>query len=265
MDGFAQMMQDELTATPPPRHVVLRPFGDALREWANLLGMVVISLFLSYVIIKIAVDSWVVDKGVQTTAKVFEHSTSREKGYLYHYLHVAFPDQGGTERKADICVGQPEYEAHVDGDSIEVRYIPGFTQWAVSSQYRPNPNGIYGALPLVLLVIAVFQFSISRLINDYQYFKYGVFAIGRVTNVDHKGGGISGQGRGAQEIIRVEYLLNGVKNETVITRPLSDSSLNTEVAVVVIFDRPGKIRMFFNNDNCSIFQVKVPDSFYNQQ
>jgi hypothetical protein len=264
MDGFVQMIQDELTATPAPRRVVLRSLGDAIQEWGQIFVFLVLALFWSCFVIRFTVNTLLLEHGVQTTAKVMDSFTSMQKGRLYHYLHVTFPDQAGAEKTSDICVSGQEYAAHPIGETVAIHYIPGFTQWAVSNQNPPNPYSPYLAGFFAISGLSCFLFPAFRKAEEYQYFKYGIFAKGTVTNFKEQGGGLSGKGRGAREIIRVEYVLNGVKNETVVNRPKSDNTLNNEAAVVVMPDKPGKIRVFFSNDNCSIFQVRVPDSFYNQ-
>jgi hypothetical protein len=262
MEGFAQMVQDELTATVPPRNVVLRDFGDSALQWgAILLGFVIGLLFL-YFGTECLAEYLAPENGVSVTAQVTGHSISHGKGGTHYYLQVAFQDQQDERKVSQIWVRQQEFNAYSNDSSIAIKYMPGFILWPVLSQYGSNSDTIYAVI--LLFVLALVGFLVPGLVitKDFKFFKNGVFIKGTVTNVQDEGD--PRRGRRTWEKIKVEYLLNGVKNETLVTRPGSDATLNNEAAVVVIPGEPEKIRVFFSNDNPSVFQVKVPDSFYKQ-
>ncbi len=257
MEGFAKWVQDELTATPPPRSVRLRDFGDAWKEWAWVLFFLGYAVFLGYFFVEKTIMALAPDYGLAVSAKIKGHSIGGSKSGRNYFLHVAFTDPHGNPQVSEMCAGRPFYDANPDGGSVSIKYIDGFPQWAVWDGDGADLYDICGMGLLGLLALFFVFIPVNLLYREYKIFKNGVFVEGTVTDAHDKA-----NGRNPLEIITVQYSVDGVPYEKVVKRGVASGDLEKDAAVVVIPGHPGKTGVYFSNSNKTIFKVGVPDSYY---
>jgi hypothetical protein len=191
MADFFKVLEAEISKNPPPRKVGFRPFAQAKKRWILmiLLNGIFMGLFLWLCLLSI--PFWVDNYGLSVTGQV----TGREIDNGHYFLHLTYPAGGSKAQVLRMKVGRFFYGQCPDKGSIGLHYFP----WLPS---RPSFDGdsesdtypeIFGPF---ILFFYFFGYCILffSLLGEYQRFKTGVLARGRVEIIRHssKGGTTAG-------------------------------------------------------------------------